>query len=68
MKPTRPAGTTRPDATREQRRRHGGQGGGVVQLAIGEQAAVGGDPRAMEFEFQAAGGWTLTLPPEVPPA
>ena len=33
---------------------HRGQAEGVVQLAVGEQPAVGGDPRAVEFELQAA--------------
>ena len=31
-----------------------GQAEGVVQLAVGEQAAVGGDPGAVELELQAA--------------
>ena len=31
-----------------------GQAEGVVQLAIGEQAGVGGDPGAVELELEAA--------------
>src|SRR3954451_6514228 len=31
-----------------------GQAEGVVQLAVGEQAAVGGDPSTVEFELQPA--------------
>jgi hypothetical protein len=31
-----------------------GQAEDVVQLAVGEEAAVGGDPGAVEFELQAA--------------
>ena len=33
---------------------HRGQAKGIVQLAIGEQAAVGGDPRTVEFELDPA--------------
>jgi hypothetical protein len=31
-----------------------GQAEGVVQLAVGEQAAIRGDPGAVELELQAA--------------
>ena len=31
-----------------------GQAEGVVQLAVGEQAAIGGDPGAVELELEAA--------------
>jgi hypothetical protein len=33
---------------------HGGEAEDVVQFAVGEQAAVGGDPGAVELELQAA--------------
>ena len=33
---------------------HRGQAEGVVQLAVGEQAAVGGDPGAVELELEPA--------------
>ena len=38
----------------ERRGGHRGQAEGVVQLAIGEQAAVRGDPSTMEFELDPA--------------
>ena len=38
----------------EGRRGRRGQAEGVVQLAVGEQAAVGGDPGAVELELEAA--------------
>jgi hypothetical protein len=38
---------------RENRHAQCGQAKGVVQLAVGEQAAVRGDPRAVEPELQA---------------
>jgi hypothetical protein len=31
-----------------------GQAEGIVQLAVGEQAAIGGDPGAVELELEAA--------------
>jgi hypothetical protein len=36
------------------RRGRRGQAEGVVQLAVGEQAGVGGDPGAVELELEAA--------------
>ena len=33
---------------------HHGQAEGVVQLTVGEQAAIGGDPGAVELELQTA--------------
>jgi len=33
---------------------HGGEAEGIVQLAIREQAGVGRDPGAVEFELEAA--------------
>ena len=36
------------------RRGHRGQAEGVVQLAIGEQPAVRGDPSTMEFQLDPA--------------
>ena len=38
----------------ERRDGHRGQAKGVVQLAIGQQAAVGGDPRTVEFQLDPA--------------
>jgi hypothetical protein len=37
----------------ERRCGYGGEAEGVVQLALGEQAAVGGDPGPMELELEA---------------
>ena len=39
---------------RESRHAHRGQVEGVVQLTVGEQAAVRGDARTVEFELDAA--------------
>jgi hypothetical protein len=33
---------------------HRGQANGVVELAVGEQATIGGDPDAVELELEAA--------------
>ena len=41
-------------AVEELRDRHVGEPEGVVQLAVGEQTAVRGDPRAVEFELDPA--------------
>jgi hypothetical protein len=38
----------------ERRRRQGGEAKSLVQLPVGEQAAVGRDPRPMELELKAA--------------
>jgi hypothetical protein len=37
----------------EGRHAHGGEAEDVVQLAVGEQAGVGGDPGAVELELEA---------------
>jgi hypothetical protein len=41
-------------AFRERRCSYSGEAEGVVQLAVGEQAAVGGDPGAVELELEPA--------------
>jgi hypothetical protein len=41
-------------AFRESRHARRGQVEGVVQLAVGEQAAIRGDPGTVKFELQAA--------------
>jgi hypothetical protein len=38
----------------DSRHGHRGQAEGVVQLAVGEQAAIRGDPGAVELELEAA--------------
>jgi hypothetical protein len=48
------AGVLATAAVEELRDRDLGEPEGIVEFAVGEQAAVGGDPRPVEFEFDPA--------------